>query len=231
MFVLSARFGNIAMAGERMLADNQMTSTDVKNLGVQVLVLLMLLPIAAVGDMTNVFTADGKAGFDKVAASFPIPIRQRVLARFMTIFAMFFMSVTIDTILAAVLSALTDLLSFGEFMGIILSGASVIGIYGSLLIFFCILLGFGKESYAQIFTLLLMILMAFIAGFRTIKMLWLVITEVIPEPVREDGSSFVWNTLDLVKDKWWIFVLTAVCISILSYTLSVLTAERKRGVI
>ncbi len=65
MYVLSARFGNIALAGKELLAqsENHMSGIDVKNLGSIALIFFMFLPPVVVCDMANVFEADGKAGF------------------------------------------------------------------------------------------------------------------------------------------------------------------------
>ena len=73
LFVLSARYGNLAMAGAEMLQTEQATEIDVKNLASVALVLFMLLPIATVGDMANVFEADGKAGFYRLAGALTLP--------------------------------------------------------------------------------------------------------------------------------------------------------------
>ena len=89
MYVLSARFGNLARAGEAMLASEDLSALDVRNLGTLALVLFMLLPIAAVGDMAMVFEADGSAGFPRVAGVLPVPVKKRVLSRYLTIYALF----------------------------------------------------------------------------------------------------------------------------------------------
>ena len=76
MYVLSARFGNLAIVGKEMSASNDLSRIDVKNLGTLALVLFMLLPIATVGDMANVFEADGKAGFSKIAGTLPVSLQK-----------------------------------------------------------------------------------------------------------------------------------------------------------
>ena len=86
LYVLSSRFGNLAKAGVALLDENNnMSQVDVKNLGSMVLVMFMLIPIVSVGDMLNVFIADGKAGFFKVSASLPVSMKKRMLSRFLTI--------------------------------------------------------------------------------------------------------------------------------------------------
>lgn len=89
MFVLSAKFGNIASANQEMMAANGMSDIDIKNLSTIALILFMLLPIAMVGDVSTVIVADGKAGFANVSSILPISIKKRVLAKFITIISMF----------------------------------------------------------------------------------------------------------------------------------------------
>ena len=72
LYVLSARFGNLAEAGREMMRTDDMSHTDVRNIGTLALVLFMLLPIATIGDMANVFESDGKAGFARVSAALPV---------------------------------------------------------------------------------------------------------------------------------------------------------------
>ena len=126
LYVLSSRFGNLAEVGKVLLDENNnMTQVDVKNLGSMVLIMSMLIPIVSVGDMVNVFIADGKAGFFKVSASLPVSMKKRMLSRFLTIYALFAIGATVDIVLAMVLSSLTDIMGFGSFLGIIVSSASL----------------------------------------------------------------------------------------------------------
>ncbi|MCH5271176.1 MAG: ABC-2 transporter permease [Lachnospiraceae bacterium] len=231
MYVLSARYGNIARAGAEMLVENDMSEIDVKNLSSMALVFFMLLPIAVIGDMANVFEADGKAGFNKVAGAFPVPLRTRLLSRYITICALFSLGVLIDILIALVLSTLTDLISLSDFLGIIVSAASVMSIYSALVIFFCLVFGYGKEQYAQICSLGTMVLSLILLQWKSVKRILTVITESNPVAAESIDSSFIWGALDFIKEKAWILFLIAATVSILSYGASLLVAERKRGVI
>ena len=95
MFVLSARFGNVAEAGKHMLKDNDITAIDIENLAVMVLAFFMLVPIATVGDMAMACDMDEKAGFCKVSASLPVSLKKRVLARYFTVIALYSISTLI----------------------------------------------------------------------------------------------------------------------------------------
>ena len=82
MFVLSARFGNLADVNAVMLAENQMEPEEIKNMASLALIMFMLLPLAGVGDTLITYEQDGKAGFYKLASTFPIPLHKRILSRF-----------------------------------------------------------------------------------------------------------------------------------------------------
>ena len=226
MYVLSARFGNMAKVGQEMLNGNA-TQVDVRNIGSMVLVMFMLLPIASVGDMLYVFLADGKAGFGKVSATFPIPLKKRMLARFLTIYAMFGIGVAVDLLVAFLLSLLTDILNFREFFGIIISGASVMSIYSALVILFCVVLGYGKEQYAQCAALFTMMVAAVLANFDKVKYF---VVEIMLHDKKMESTDF-WAPLDFIREKGYVLFLIAAAVSVLAYCLAYRIADRKRGVI
>ncbi|MBP5554109.1 MAG: ABC-2 transporter permease [Lachnospiraceae bacterium] len=228
LYVLSSRFGNLAEVGKVLLDENNnMTQVDVKNLGSMVLIMSMLIPIVSVGDMVNVFIADGKAGFFKVSASLPVSMKKRMLSRFLTIYALFAIGAAVDIVLAMVLSSLTDIMGFGSFLGIIVSSASLLSIYSAFLILYCVILGYGKEQYAQYFSLLTIALSFVIIKFKSVKF---VIIHVLGDGVGFDSSVF-WKPLDYFRQKGYVFLLIALFVSVFSYCLSLYFAERKRGVI
>ena len=231
MYVLSARFGNLALAGKGMLISNDLTLTDIRNLGTLFLVLFMILPIACVGDMINVFDADGKAGFYRLAGSLPVSLKKRLLSKYITVYILFGVGASIDILIAFLLSCLTDLISFGEFLGIIMSSASIMSIYSALVIFFCLLLGYGKEQYAQIFSLITMAAVFILVKFDAVKehLKTLVNSSSIPE--ENMSNTFNWRMLDFIKEKFWILVFIAVVTSLLSYFTSLIIVKRKRGII
>lgn len=235
MYVLSAKYGNLAKIGVQMLSEpeNNLTEIDVKKLGSSVLALFLLIPIAAVEDITNVFMQDGKAGFHKVSGMLPVSIERRVLARFLSVYALFAMGVLIDLCLAVILSALTDLMTFAQLFGIIISAASAMSIFSAFAIFFCFLLGYGKEQYAVMLSILTVIVFAILLNLGKVKSILLVIAiaGTLPAEKRTDGSSSVWGIFDFLEEKAWILLIIAVIVSILSYGASLMIEKRKRGVI
>ena len=227
LYVLSARFGNLAVIGTVLQDEkNNLSATDVKNIGAMALVMFMLIPIATVGDMLYVFLADGKAGFVKVSSVLPVSLKKRMLARFLSIYTLFGLGVLIDLLLAAMLSLLTDIMTFGELFGVIISAASLMCIYSALVILFCTLLGYGKELYAQALTLLTMAAAVILVNFSGIKRAFINI-------FMDEGFDKIglWKPLDFFREKGYVLFLIAVTICVASYFVSVWIAEKKRGVI
>lgn len=224
LFVLSARYGNIALANENMQLENDMDALDIKNLSTWVLCIFLLLPIATVGDAATLFMEDGKAGFSKVSACLPLSMEKRVLSKYITIFAMFGIGVATDLLIVTILSMLTDIISFGEFSGIVLSAASLMSIYGALVIVFCFLFGYGKENYATISSFCVMIVTAIVWKFPRIKALYASMKNTDADPAFHDFINFF-------KQKYYILLILAMITMMISYFISVWIAKRKRGVV
>ena len=228
MYVLSARFGNIALAGQFMLTENNMTEIDIQNLSSEALILFMLLPIAMVGDVSAVFIADGKAGFASVSSVLPLSIEKRVLAKYITILAFFGIGVATDLVISFVLSLMTDIISFIEFFEIIITCASALFIYGALICVYMFVFGYGKESYAQTCSILTIIAILVLANFTKVKMIFLYCFSDEYEVLDVNPLEIV---NDFVKDKCLLVFITAVVVGVLSYLLSVFIAKRKRGIV
>ena len=224
MYVLSAKYGNIALANEGMMMENGMSSIDIKNLSTWVLSIFLLLPIATVGDAATIFTEDGKAGFSGVSAILPLSVEKRVMAKYMTVFVMFGIGVVTDLLIISVLSVLTDMVSFAEFFGMIISAASLMSIYGALVIVFCFLLGHGKEDYAVLSSCIVMVLTAILVNFHKIKKLFAPADD-------EEGTQAFDTFINFFKQKFYVLFFLAVITMTVSYLVSVRIAKRKRGVV
>lgn len=227
MFVLSARFGNIFLANQEMMAENSLTDLDITNLSTTMLMLFMLLPIASVGDFASVFEADAKAGFAKVSSVMPLPVHQRVMAKYITILSMFGMGVIIDLVIAFVLSLLTDIISFADFFGIIISAASIMSIYSALVILLCFALGQGKEDYARLLSLLCMLAAAVLANLSKLKE----IVAATADGNSDGGVDYLNDFLNFFKQRSYILFVLAVLVMVISYFASVFAAKRKRGAV
>lgn len=226
MYVLSARFGNIADANQTMMIENNLSDIDIKNLSTLSLILFMLLPIAMAGDVTTIFRMDGKSGFSSVSSILPLSVRKRVMTRYLTVFMMLVIGIAVDIVISFVLSMLTDIISFTDFFGIIISAASLICIYGALVIVFCFLLGYGKEDYAVMISWAVIFMTAVLVNIKNIK---LIFTSI--EAGASDSIDFFSGLMNFIKYKYFILFAIAVIVMAVSYFVSVRIAEGKRGVV
>lgn len=221
MFVLSAKFGNVAMANAEMLKENDMTELDIQSMMVWALMIMMLIPIAAIGDFTNLFKEDNKAGFSVVSASLPLSIKQRLFAKYLTVLVLFVIGLVVDLSISFVLSLLTHLVSFRQFCGMILSMASIMVMLGSMTIVYMFFLGKGKEEYAMILSFVSLIAFAVVFNFSKVK---LIFSGNAPDTMTRNFANYF-------VDKSYMFVIFAGISMIISYSISLAIANRKRGVI
>ena len=89
------------------------------------------------------------------------------------------------------------------------------------------ILGYGKEQYAQVFSLLTIILSFVIIKFQGVKSVFI---RIFIEEQGFDSVTF-WKPLDYFRDKGYVLLIIALLVSVFSYGLSLYIAERKRGVI
>lgn len=226
MFVLSSRFGNIADVNQTMMIENNLSDMDIKNLSTSVLILFMLIPIALVSDVTTIFKIDGKAGFSSVSSILPLSVNKRVLAKYLTIFMMFGIGVITDIAISFVLSVFTDIISFADFFGIIISAASLMSIYGALVIVFCFLFGYGKEDYVIIVSWATILIAAILTNIKKVKL--------ILASIKTGSSNSIYmfgDLINFIKYKYFILFVIAVIVMTASYFLSVEIAKRKRGMV
>ena len=109
LFVLSSKYGNLALAKNEMLETGQIDQAGLVDAASFAVMLFLLVPIAAVTDVGSIFKEDAKAGFASIAAVMPLTIRQRVTARYFTVFSILVAGIIIDGIMCFLLSLFTDL--------------------------------------------------------------------------------------------------------------------------
>lgn len=227
MFAISSKCGNIAVGNAIMLEEEQFGELDIVGLSTEIMVFFMLIPPALLADLFFVFDCDKKAGFYKVSASLPISTEKRLLARFLTIYTLAAISAGTDILIAFVLSLITDVIKFKDFLGIIVSVISVISIYGALVIFFCILLGYEKDRYVQLLAIFTMLAGVVLINFNKIK------TIIHGIALHDDRTRTInmWGPIDFIKEKSYILLIAALAVSVCSYFASCFIAKRKKGVI
>lgn len=223
MFVLSAQFGNIAAEGQNMMAENGLSDVDIKNLSTLVMLLFMAIPIVMVGDVVTIIKEDGKAGFQTLSASLPLSVEKRLLSRFLTVFIMLAIGAGIDLVLSVVLSCLTDIASFADFLGLIVFVSSLTLMYGFTTTFYSCLFGNKKESQAQVAGLVTILIAFFLYAYPFIRKVFLNIFYGVS--MEEDLLE---TSMDFIKTKSFLLLLIALVTALVCYFLSVWTVKKKR---
>ena len=121
--------------------------------------------------------------------------------------------------LSFLLSVFTDIMTFGDFAGLVLSAASLIMIFSSLEMILNFFLKMNNADYVRIISLLIMTAVfllcssgRIIGALRAMK----------PFELITEGIMFMEN-------RWFILAAVAVLCLIASYLISTGIAERKRG--
>ena len=220
MALISARIGNIALAEKEYLAGGTgMPMSPVQLLWYAVAV-MVLLPLASIGDsLTLAFEADKNSGFANVAGALPLSVKQRVTARFITMFLTCGTGTVISLALSFILSLFTDIMTLGDFAGLVLSAASLILIFSALEMILIFLLKMKNTDYVRIISLLIMAA-AFIAS--SLGRIISAVRSMNPTGLITDGLLFLEN-------RWIILVAAAAVCLLVSYFVSTGIAERKRG--
>ena len=220
MALISARYGNIALAEQEYLTGGTDMPMSPVHLLWYAVAVMVLLPLASIGDsLTLVFEADKNSGFANVAGALPVSVKQRVSARFITLFLTCGTGTIISLLLSFVLSLFTDIMTFGDFAGLVLSAASLILIFSALEMILIFLLVMKNTDYARIISLLIMSAVFILCSLG--KMI---------EAVRAmKPTELITDSLLFLENRWFILAAAAAVCLLISYFVSAGIAERKWG--
>lgn len=213
LVLLSMKYGNLATAVDDMMSDG-LCDKDIRNIVFWVMLIIMLVPTAAIGDVAVIFEQDGKSGFINVAAAMPVSITKRVTARFLLIFGLFGLSLIIDIIMSFILSCFTDFIVFSEFAGGIIAILSLLISYCSLVALFIAVFGYGHEDYASA---------------ASVFALFIAIGTAFALLANQDLN--VDKLFSFIKTRSYILLAISVLVMGISYAVTLILAKRKRGVL
>lgn len=220
MALISARIGNIALAEKEYLAGGTDMPMSPVHLLWYAVAVMVILPLASIGDsLTLAFEADKNSGFAPVAGALPLSVKQRITARFITLFLTCGTGTVISLALSFILSLFTDIMTLGDFAGLVLSATSLILIFSALEMILIFLLKMKNTDYVRIISLLIMAA-AFIAS--SLGRIINAVRSMNPTGLITDGLLFLEN-------RWIILVAAAAVCLLVSYFVSTGIAERKRG--
>jgi hypothetical protein len=220
MALISARCGNIALAEQEYLTGGSDMPISPAYILWYAVAVMVLLPLASIGDTLSLaFEADKNSGFANVAGALPVSVKQRITARFITLFLTCGTGTFISLALSFILSLFTDIMTFGDFTGLVLSAASLILIFSALEMILIFLLKMKNTDYARIISLLIMSAVFILCSLG--KMIEAV-RAMKPTELITDGLLFLEN-------RWFILAAAAAVCLLISYFVSAGIAERKWG--
>lgn len=223
-FVLSFNFGNIHKELAKQIESGLSTQSEITQIATISILLFMIIPFVATGDAAiNLISDDEKAGFYKVVSALPVTIEKRVMCRFVTGYIFIAIGAVVDFLMVIVISRLTDIISFGNFCGVIVTAASVMMIFDSLFILFVYISGKRNLIYLEIMTLLIEFAAYIAANFERILAFL---------KGEESAIKDIYNrTMDFIFNKSYILLISALIIFATSYFMTVNISKRKRGMV
>ena len=119
MFSISARTGNLydmIVPGPDTTEQEAATARDVFS---YVFMMLMLLPMSAVGDtVKNMLFEDRLSGFTSVASVTPLTIGQRILSKIICFCGLYLAGAVLSIVISSLVSLFTDLVTFRQLFSI-----------------------------------------------------------------------------------------------------------------
>lgn len=213
LFVFSAKYGNMALNKEEMGEAAVLIMTK------EMTLLPLLLPLAFIGQIGDCFKMDEEAGFYKLQGSMPISAYKIVGARFLTIFTIGGIGITVSVIGALLLSTCSEDMKFYDMVRypfILLLFMLVF--YG---VFLPLAYGMKNKVYQTIMIILVLSIMiggGVLLGLRMPK------EEAEILPWLKDGIA---HMMQFITDYLWLLFLVASAFLAAAYFASVSIVKRR----
>ncbi len=222
MFVFSCKYGNINKGFESMVKSGMATGNDISYIARIAMAFCFLIPMALTGNVMELFVDDRDAGFGKLAGALPVSIRKRVMSRFISGMIFTVIGCMADIIMAAVLSRLTDIITFKNYFAIIITFASLMIMYLSFLILYAYILGTEKMTLVAVLPLITGVVAVLLVNMK--RLIGFIHNGIFDADIIKMLFNFIMNKSHLM------FVASLVILAA-SYLLCVHISDLKRGVI
>ena len=226
MFGISARIGNLyklIVPGPDTTEQEAAYARDVFS---YVFMMLMILPMSAVGDtVKNMIFEDRLSGFTAVASVTPLTIGQRIVSKIICFCGLYLAGAVLSIVISSVVSLFTDLVTFRQLFAMVIIGFSVCLIYTFLLFDIGIVFN-ASEMYSETFSMLIILFVIF--GLNIQNFIDLIKAgDNFPNVILEQAKS----VSTLITDKFYVFLIAAFIFGVISYFVTVAAATKKREVI
>ncbi len=222
MFAISMEHGNMKIAAAETAVQSgvdEATAFDMFRVAVW---LVIIIPMAFVGNVVDCFKADMRADFGKQLFSLPVSSKQIVAARYLTCIIYALVSFVGATITAICISGASEQYPFSELMSVTVLFGSVMMIYLCIVMCLIYLIGVKYADYIQSAPLLIVMIIAMV--FSNVKMM------NMSEAELDSLMENMWGTVKgFITQNVGVFMLVAVVILVITYFASVQIVEKRRG--
>lgn len=222
MFAVSIHHGNMADVVESMAGKEGMTAEDVYDMFRLGVWLVLLIPMAYVGNVIDCFRADRSANFGKQLFSMPVKPSQIVGARYLTCLLYAGLSIVGSFLTAVCVSSAADKYPLSELLTVAVTFGAVLIMYLSIVMMLLYLFGTQQADLIQTIP----VLTALAAG---------VIYAIVRtgDMTRNEEDAFFANIWGCVKgfltQHVEMLCITALVVLVLSFFLSVKFVGKRRG--
>lgn len=222
MFAVSIHHGNMADVVESLVAEEGMTAESVYDLFRPGVWLVLLIPMAYVGNVIDCFKADNSANFGKQLFSMPVQPSQIVGARYLSCLLYAGLSLAGSFLAAVCVSSATDQYPLSELLTVAVTFAAVLIVYLSIVMMLLYLFGTQQADTIQTIPFLA----AFIAGviYVVVKM------EDMTGDQEDAFMANIWGGIKGFLTQYaGILCIIALVVLILSFFVSVKIVEKRRA--
>ena len=226
MFSISIKSGNLHMMTVPGPDQTEQEAEIAKGVFSYVFMMLMLLPMGAVGDTVKTLLFEDRiSGFTSVASVTPLTIGQRIMSKIICFCGLYLAGAAVSILISSLVSLFTDLVTFRQLFAIVIIGLSVSLIYTFLLFDIGIVFN-ASEMYSETFALLIILLVFF--GLNTEKLIDLIKAgDDFPNVFFVQAKGIA----ALILDRPYVFFIIAVILGVISYFVTAAVAAKRREVI
>ncbi len=226
MFSISARIGNLYKMTVPGPDTTELEAEYARNVFSYVFMMLMLLPMSAVGDtVKNMVFEDRLSGFTAVASVTPLTIGQRIMSKIICFCGLYLAGAVLSIVISSVVSLFTDLVTFRQLFAMVIIGLSACLIYSFLLFDIGIVFN-TSEMYSETIALLIILFAVFGLNIKNIIAL-IKAGDNMPSVALEQAKS----VFALITDKSYVLFIAVCIFGVISYFVTVAAATKKREVI
>lgn len=222
MFAFSMQYGNMATAAAGTAVEAGVDEATVFDMFRIAVWLVIVIPIAFVGNVIDCFKADMRADFGKQLFSLPVTSKEIVGARYLACIIYGMVSFLGATVTALCISGASDQYPLSELLSVAIIFGAVMLSYLCIVMFFIYLLGTKYADYIQSAPILIALVGAVV--FSNMKMM------NMEEAELNSLMQNMWGTVKgFVTQNAGIFLLVAIVVLVVTYLASVKIVEKRRG--